>query len=201
MSLINDALKRAGATPPPPNPETPPPPLQPVAEAATRPTWPVVLLPVGLILVFALAGVLLWQGVRGTRRAASGEILVAAREQPAATAKEAPTTATEPSTPPVDVVMEPASPAIQTAASAPALQASQTAERAQTNLPPAEPARPAFPALKLQGIYYRLSKPSVMINNKTLFVGETIGDTKVVTISPSSVTVEWNGQTRVLTMP
>lgn len=66
-----------------------------------------------------------------------------------------------------------------------------------TALPP--PA-PVFPALKLQGVFYRPSKPSVMLNGQTLFLNDEVEKVKVVTITPNTVTVVWSGQTNVLTL-
>lgn len=64
----------------------------------------------------------------------------------------------------------------------------------------AEPLPPSadFPALKLQGVFYRISKPSVLINGQTLYVGDLVGDVKVVKIERQSVTVEWKGQQKTL---
>ena len=72
--------------------------------------------------------------------------------------------------------------------------------------PPAPPAPVAeaptsFPPLKLQGIFYRPSKPSALINRQTVFVGEHVDGAEVVAIAPQRVTVRWRGQTRVLTLP
>ncbi len=64
----------------------------------------------------------------------------------------------------------------------------------------AEPASAALPELKLEGIIYSRAKPSVVINHQTLFVGETVGDAKVVAIDRDSVTLECNGEKRVLTL-
>jgi cytoskeletal protein RodZ len=60
------------------------------------------------------------------------------------------------------------------------------------------PAKPQFPELKLQGIFYRLRNPSVMINNQTLYKGDDIAGAKVIEIERQDVTVEFNGEKRVL---
>ena len=55
-----------------------------------------------------------------------------------------------------------------------------------------------FPALKLQGIYYRLSKPSALINNKTLYLDDEIEGVRVVGIERHSVKIESGGRTKEL---
>jgi len=52
--------------------------------------------------------------------------------------------------------------------------------------------------LKLQGIVYDKVKPSAIINGRTYFVGDGVRDAKVVSIEPSEVVVELNGQNRTL---
>lgn len=53
---------------------------------------------------------------------------------------------------------------------------------------------------RLQAIYYRLRKPTVIINGKTLNPGDSIDGLKVVSIQRSSVEVVQNGKYRTLTM-
>jgi hypothetical protein len=55
-----------------------------------------------------------------------------------------------------------------------------------------------FPELKLQGIYYRLSSPTVLINGQTLTAGDSIQGVRVVKIERESVTLEMAGQKKVL---
>lgn len=55
-----------------------------------------------------------------------------------------------------------------------------------------------FPALKLQGIYYRLSKPSALINNKTVYLDDEIEGVRVVGIERHSVKIESGGRTKEL---
>ena len=63
---------------------------------------------------------------------------------------------------------------------------------------PAAPPKPEFPALQLQGIFYRPSKPSAVINGRTLGVGDQLGGVKILAIEPQAVKVEFNGETRTL---
>ena len=64
----------------------------------------------------------------------------------------------------------------------------------------ATPAPPSPPQLKLQGIFYRLNNSTALINGKTVGVGQIISGVRVLKIDRQSVTLEWSGQTNVLTM-
>ncbi|MEO5802090.1 MAG: hypothetical protein ABIR24_01060 [Verrucomicrobiota bacterium] len=59
---------------------------------------------------------------------------------------------------------------------------------------------PAPPALKLQGIFYRVSNPTAMINGRSVAVGDTISGGRVIKIDKEEVIVERNGETTVLTL-
>jgi hypothetical protein len=54
---------------------------------------------------------------------------------------------------------------------------------------------------KLQGIIYRPDRPAVLLNGKTVLIGGTSGEYRVVAISQQSATVVRAGQTNVLEMP
>jgi hypothetical protein len=58
----------------------------------------------------------------------------------------------------------------------------------------------AIPKLKLQGIYFRRTNPSVLINGRTLFIGDRVEGARVVTIDRQTVTVEFGGQVSLLTL-
>jgi hypothetical protein len=59
----------------------------------------------------------------------------------------------------------------------------------------------SFPKLKLQSIVYRLSKPAVVINGEMLHVGDSVREVRIVKIERLAVTLEWRGQTNVLSLP
>jgi hypothetical protein len=63
------------------------------------------------------------------------------------------------------------------------------------------PPAPKWPPLKLQAIVFNPKRPSVLINGKTLFIGEKLGDLRVVAIDRESATLAGTGQTNTLTMP
>jgi hypothetical protein len=55
-----------------------------------------------------------------------------------------------------------------------------------------------FPELKLQGIVYKQTNPSALINGRTYFVGDSIGETKLISITETNAVVELHGQRREL---
>jgi hypothetical protein len=65
---------------------------------------------------------------------------------------------------------------------------------------PAAPAPPpvSFPELNLQGLVYQKVRASALINGKTYFEGDTIGDVLVKAIHPKNVVVELNGEEKTL---
>lgn len=190
MSLINEALKRASQTKTPPPPVgQPEPPLKPV-EYRRPSRWafllfPVLLVTLGLACWFMLKG---WQAGRAPKLS-DLKLPVVARELPDEK------TATQ---------------ARQTVGKVPdkknnlALFSSQGGTNAEpsTNVQTAvtEPAKPTFPAVRLQGVFYRPSHPSAMINSKTVSVGDKVSGAKVVAVSRDSVTLEWHGETKVFTL-
>ncbi len=58
-----------------------------------------------------------------------------------------------------------------------------------------------FPPMQIQGIVLRGPQSSVMIEGKIYFIGEHIGDVRVVAIDKESVTLELSGQSNVLYLP
>jgi hypothetical protein len=55
-------------------------------------------------------------------------------------------------------------------------------------------------SLRLQGIIYRQSNPSAIINGQPIFVGEKIAGAKVVAITMSGVTLDVGGAEQVLAL-
>lgn len=203
MSLINDALKRASQTKPPllptPEPECP---LRPV-EYRRSVRWPLFLLPILLIAV-VLAGWFFLRGLNVHRalQASGASVSVAAREPltesaPSNAPARAGKGANQPSNPPSTPRVPASAAASNQARVDPATNASGS-----NDLPSAStvPAPATFPALRLQGIFYRPTKPSVLINAKTLPIGGKVAGAQVIAITRDSVTLEWNGETKVLTL-
>jgi len=55
-------------------------------------------------------------------------------------------------------------------------------------------------SFKLQGIFYKATGSSAVINSKTVYVGDTIANAKVKAIGRQSVTLLLDGETKVLTL-
>ncbi len=79
----------------------------------------------------------------------------------------------------------------------PVLQAVVTAPTNQ----PVTAVAPPQPIYKLQGIYWRPLKPSAVINGKTLYVGDRVGIARVMAVDQEGVTLDVNGETKVLLLP
>ena len=69
------------------------------------------------------------------------------------------------------------------------------------NVAPQATAPVKFPPMQIQGIVLREALSSVMIDHKIYFLGDYIGDVRVVAIDKDSVTLELSGQTNVLVLP
>jgi hypothetical protein len=201
MSLINDALKRATqAQPATATAAQPEAPMQPVPQR--RPAGlPVYFTPV---LLFIISGAC-WFLVKGwdARRQAGiypAPITVHAREISTPSATTEPIGATESETEyPIPAGRQFAlndAPTSSTSASAPAAPTDNAAASAAPAIQ--EPA--ATPAFKLQGIFYRPSNPSAVINSKTVYIGDLILNGKVKAIDRQTVTIDVGGATQVLTL-
>jgi hypothetical protein len=192
MSLINDALKRASQTerarPRDPGLSSP---MQPAVESR-RSIVPVVA-GVFILALLAAAGWLVWRALPQQHSPATlpavGLTNVTARQSlalprielrpAAALAKEDAPAVVMPlpdSNPPVSPPPAPAP--------------------APVVVPEALP----FPDLKLQGIFYNRANPKVAINGQIRAENELIGEVRIVKITQNKVTVEWNGQTKDLSL-
>jgi len=181
MSLINDALRKASQNPAPSGPaET----KEPLHVAAHQPPsrWPMFVVPPLVALVFAAGTFLVMRGWQSGRP-------VSAKEGKPEIAAAKP--ATDDSSAPASANVAPAKAGTPNAAVAATVAGS-------TNVEAAVPE--TFPTVKLQGLIWDPKRPSVVINGKSLFVGEKVDRVKVTAIDEESVTVVWNGQQRVLTL-
>ena len=231
MSLINDALKRAGQSIRKRPPETPDPTTQmePVPEPAPektpfsqspppKKTKPIVLLAVILIVGGAAwGGWTYWKG----RTAASAPAQASQKTKPGTPSPAGAANVAKKTDPAKPGATPTASPGKATnVASAKTVPASDSTTpkaappkgSAPPDLAATPPAKSASPVavatksaasdLKLQAIFYRLSRPSAMINGQTLYVGDQIPGTaiKVKTIDRQSVVLDQSGQATTLTM-
>src|ERR1051326_49343 len=215
MSLINDALKRAQRTQQQAS-ASPPPELQfrPVEPEQPARRGPGLMLPLGVVFALFVGVVVVWQVVHKSGATKPAE----AKLQTQAVADARPVAPAEPAARPASSEaspsQKPADP-VATAPSAPASTATPTPApasaaapvsaapaNATTNVPAATEAPAPKPApLKLQAIVYNPTRPSAMIGGRTLFVGDKLGELRVVAIDQESATLAGAGQTQVLTLP
>ena len=204
MSLINDALKRAKeaqpATAPTPEPEQPMQPVGPLSEPAPSRSLPPYFLPAVLIVLCGACWFLIkgWETkrqaglypepvtvlARETGTDASASAAKASQEKPGSPSNHAASDATA-------KLPTPTNPATSNSSAPP--------QAASTVAIPEAPARPQ-PTFKLQGIFYRPSNPSAVVNAKTVFIGDIVNEAKVTSIDRQSVTLVHEGQTKVLTL-
>lgn len=200
MSLINDALKRAKAAQEV-NP-TPPPdlPFRPADPAPQRKfPLPMVLLCV-VVGVFLMGGLLV--AVALVKRASAPQIVTATQlpgpVQPlpekevspvsdtpmavSAVSAEVPSASTPDTTGGTEATPDPATATVSESAVA----------------VPSEAPQP--PGLKLQGIFYSPNRPSAIVNGKTVFLGNSVGELRVLAITRETVTLGSATQTNVLAL-
>ncbi len=197
MSLINDALKRAQEA----QKKNPPPlagaPLHSVS-TERRSAMPLIAGAMILLLLGVGAGVLLQLNKRepATKVAVAPTQPAVQNSEPQKNIQPAPVAV------PVANIPVASQPQISAAPTpvAPTVPA-EPAPKPPVSAVQVASAKPAWPKLKLQGIIYVPSKPSVVINGKALFVGERVDGAQVVAISPESVTLVFAGQTNVLNVP
>jgi hypothetical protein len=193
MSLINDALKRASQA----DRNRPRPPQTPThasMEPAPEQRGGFLPLVLGAVVVLAvgLAGWFFWQWWRVSHPPSPARAPIAAvapkpAPPPVAQKAVAPPVA---SAPPSNVVAS-------TPAPVPAPAPAPTPEPAPP--PPAKPVVPPWPAeLKLGGIFFSKTNPFALINGKSVNEGDEIDGIRVTKIERDKVTVEWNGQVKVL---
>ena len=207
MSLINDALKRAkqvqqdSAPPAPSNTDLRPAEHRQYARPAVGLAIPTLLGLGSVVLLF-----LLWQTARNSNQQTL-EVKARTRSQTVAISQpsEQPVAAQnvvikDPTNLPAAVSAPAAaspvtSPASNNAVSTAAVVVTEAASNIVAAVAPAKPALP-----KLQVIVYSPTRPSAMINGKTLFLGDKIGDFRVRAIDQESVVLVGAGQTNILTL-
>lgn len=230
MSLINDALRRAKQVqqqaPAPPAA----PPLSPVEPTAYVRHGLGVLVPVAIAGVALLGLFLLWQvyqrndvnrNAQPSGHAATPEAgaTIAAEKQATATSAARAAAAIPPNANPAAAALSaPAQVKIPGAAGLatppnPSPSGESAGVTSTNNAVPAspeglgtnviastQPEPPKPTPLTLQGIVFNPRRPSVVINGKTLFIGERIGQFRVAAIQPDSATLIGAGRTNVLSL-
>ena len=83
---------------------------------------------------------------------------------------------------------------------------SAASEPAKSEVPSATPkpepstAIAEFPSIKLQGILYRIEKPSALIDGKRYYVGEEVNGAMLVSIDQRAVKFSYKGQSREIAL-
>lgn len=206
MSLINDALKqvsRAKTTAPPGAAGTPP--LRPV-DTPPKGSGGAKVFAGLLCVILAIALSFLFRGFAGVRKKTSpaSGLTVTARED----SQPSPETGPSESTPhsdsaPVTNTVSTASARVPSAASPaqPSELSVTSTQRVASAVPePPPPPPPPFPSLKLQGIFYKPGDGSAMINSRMVRVGDRVQRARVLAIEREIVSLEWYGETNVLTL-
>jgi cytoskeletal protein RodZ len=214
MSLINDALKRAhdASKNAPANPNVTIR-LQPSEEERGHNLFVLAGLPLLIVALMLAGGWFYFYGRPGAPKAASlikPQPIQTASVPAAAPVAANPAPAPVASAPAVPTVSSPApvqSEVVSNPAPAPGIVLRPVAAKKTPAvlLPATAPATtakvaPTFPPLKLQGIYFRRTNPSAMINNQNVGIGETVDGVQVIAIERMLVTVELEGQKKVLTL-
>ncbi len=223
MSLINDALKRAKQA----QQHAPPPgmadlSLRPVEPASVQGRRNGLMVPAVMVAGVALVLLIAWRlFLKGSpdqsppRGSPSAETAQANQSAPSLVAKASPAPVV-----PIASHSEPGS--TQPAAAEPPVGTPAVAATATATTPPSAgtnivsvpeniaaiasavpvlaPPQQLAP-LKLQGILYQPPHPAAMIGGRTLFVGDKLGEWRVVAISQESATLVNAGQTNLLTLP
>ncbi len=191
MSLINEALKRAKQA----QQENPPalPPLEfhpeePGQISPRRTTLLIVGITLVVVMILGMAGMLIWY----VSQANPASLAVAART--------------------VDGPVPPSQSGVKAAASAtvtsPSIAAtttnhSEVSDASNTNRGPVVAEIIAAiqpPALKLQGIFFSPSRPSVVVNGKTIYLGDRVNGFRLIAISPVAATFVSATETNVLSL-
>jgi hypothetical protein len=209
MSLINDALKRASTSRPMLTEAQTLPLMQPVQEGSRGAgPLPIVLFIVGVGALLVSGG--FWLKSNGTppQAAVIPEPVQIATPAPAPALVAAETITTNlplPTVSPTLAAEIPASdePTVVAEEQKPVAKPSRTVA-ATTGTKPTEAAvqraAEAQPDFSLQAIYYRMKGPTVVINGKTLKVGDTIAGAKLVAIERTAAEIISQGTRRKLTL-
>jgi hypothetical protein len=190
MSLINDALKRATQARTPKPEGTTDAPMR-TAESHGSIGLPTYFMPAILFVVtgacfFVVRG---WDAHRHAGVSPQPVVIQAREAEPAPTASTASAASTKISPVPA------AEAAVNTEVPHPIPDNRQFAvEETQAPPPPAEE------LFRLQGIFYRPSKPCAVVNSQTVYIGDTVGNGKVRAITRESVTITVAGQDKVLVL-
>ena len=212
MSLVNDALRRAKEAQ---EQVSPPPPSQ----MQFRPVEPEqrvrhglgLVVPSALAVVALLALVLVWQWAQRHTAKEPQEARALTRTAahtttPQMVSASAAVTTPAPAPPPQSELLPISATGAADTLTAPAsvtptssLVATEQESEATNSAAIAPP--PKLAPLRLQAIIFSPKRPSALISGKTLFIGDKLGDSRVVAIDQESATLVGGGRTNVLSLP
>jgi hypothetical protein len=185
MSLINEALKRAKQAQQE-NPATPPPlefrSEEPGQISPRRTTLLIVGITLLVVMILGMAGMLIWFVAQSN---SALPVVARVADAPLAAAASAPEI-TPANVPPVSAPLPFERPEPLNTNSAPAM-----AEVVAEIQPP---------ALKLQGIFFNPSRPSVVVNGKTIYLGDRVSGFRLIAVSPVAATFVSATETNVLSL-
>ena len=221
MSLINDALKRANQAARQKSGQSSPAgaSMQPVAPLGGALRGRSNVVAILLLVVIGLAGLffVLWWNTRqpspATARHPAGRPESVTTASVAADPAPTPELSADTKRPRIQIntnivirelpaaVIEPrtSEPPSAGAASASAIPTS-IASKGDPSAAEALVAPASFPAVKLQGVFFRLKNPEAVVNGRILRVGESISGARVTRIDRREVVIEWNGQSKTLSL-
>jgi hypothetical protein len=181
MSLVNDALKRATEAQKKISSEPPKLPLRPAMPPQEAPRGFGLAWPLSLVLFISMICVLAWFNRQ------DHSMQVQAR------------------TPASKANVKGSADANQTSASAQPIVPGKAGVAAGSQLtnppvPVIEPVAAKLPPLKLQAVFFNPQHPSAVIEGKTVFVGDSVRDLKVVAIASKSALLISATETNLLTL-
>jgi hypothetical protein len=219
MSLVNDALRRAKesqeqAAPLPPSQMQ----FRPVEPGQQVQRGLGLLVPITLGGVALLALILCWEWAQGNQMIEPREVraVTPIAPQPTATTPSGPglpteATPTPPSEPKRSLQTEPGpngdKSVADTSAVTPSNQrispqsAKAQEDRDADGSMVASAPQPKPAPLRLQAIVFNPKRPSALVNGKTLFIGDKLGELRVVAIDQESATLVGAGRTNILSLP
>jgi len=175
MSRINDALKRASQNDHTSRPTPPENPAAPAPNQSKTPWGAVLWMVIAFLLVCTVK---------------FGSHALAVRQNP-----PQPVVGLNPKPPAPTPVVSPAP--VPQPAPAPVPKTAPVPTPAPA---PVTPPPPAFPAVRLQAIFYTAADPHALINGQTCAKGDQVVGVRIMKIEADKVTLQWNGQSKVVTM-
>ncbi len=207
MSLVNDALKRAKQLQPPAltapaaGPELRP--AEPTKEPRELGLFLPLILGMLAVLLFLIGGLMLARNYSARARQAqpepsSSQLRVAAVKPASAPARTAPAEA-EPALA-AHRRNATASPTTNTGTQVAAVSNAPSPDSIVTPPPSVEPPRPKPAPLKLQAIIFNPRRPSAVISGKTMFLGDRIGEWRLMAIGANTAKLTGPAGTNVLSL-